>query len=71
MSTPRSWRRSSTFLSDSGYLTYIITKRRMTSGEESNQRNGFGGGFGSLRRGMPQRVGEDGYDPTSSRYRLG
>ena len=30
---PRSAKRSSTLRSDSGYLTYIITTRRMTSGE--------------------------------------
>ena len=33
MSIPRSARRSSTLRSDSGYLTYIITTRRMTSGD--------------------------------------
>src|SRR5271157_3306279 len=33
MSIPRSARRSSTLRSDSGYFTYIITTRRMTSGE--------------------------------------
>ena len=33
MSIPRSAKRSSTFRSDSGYRTYIITTRRMTSGE--------------------------------------
>ena len=33
MSMPRSASRSSTFLSDSGYFTYIITTRRITSGE--------------------------------------
>ena len=58
MSIPRSCSRSSTFLSDSGYLTYIITTRRITSGELSNQRNGSGGGLGVLRRGMPSGVGE-------------
>jgi hypothetical protein len=49
MSMPRSCSRSSTVLSDSGYLTYIITINRITSGELSNQRNGSGG---VLRRGM-------------------
>ncbi len=34
MSMPRSCSRSSTFLSDSGYLTYIITTNRMISGDE-------------------------------------
>ena len=33
MSIPRSVKRSSTLRSDSGYRTYIITTRRMTSGE--------------------------------------
>jgi hypothetical protein len=42
MSMPRSNSRSSTFLSDSGYRTYIITTSLITSGEESNQRNGLG-----------------------------
>jgi hypothetical protein len=36
MSIPRSAKRSSTLRSDSGYLTYIITTRRMTSGELLN-----------------------------------
>ena len=33
MSIPRSAKRSSTLRSDSEYLTYIITTKRMTSGE--------------------------------------
>jgi hypothetical protein len=33
MSIPRSAKRSSTFRSDSGYRTYIMTTRRITSGE--------------------------------------
>jgi hypothetical protein len=33
MSIPRSAKRSSTLPSDSGHLMYIITTRRMTSGE--------------------------------------
>src|SRR5258708_28960886 len=41
MSIPRSAKRSSTFRSDSGYLTYIITTRRMTSGELLKYRNGL------------------------------
>ena len=41
MSTPRSNARSSTFRSDSGNLTYSITTIWITSGEESNQRNGL------------------------------
>jgi hypothetical protein len=40
MSIPRSERRSSTLRSDSGYLTYIITTRRITSGELLKYRNG-------------------------------
>ena len=40
MLIPRSARRSSTLRSDSGYLTYIITTRRMTSGELLKYRNG-------------------------------
>jgi hypothetical protein len=40
MSMPRSNSTSSTFRNDSGYRTYIITTSRITSGEESNQRNG-------------------------------
>lgn len=35
MSMPRSPSRSSTFRSDSGCFTYIITTRRITSGELS------------------------------------
>jgi hypothetical protein len=41
MSIPRSAKRSSTFRSDSGYRTYIITTRRITSGELLKYRNGF------------------------------
>src|SRR5271165_3672610 len=41
MSIPRSARRSSTLRSDSGYLTYIITTRRITSGELLKYRNGL------------------------------
>ena len=40
MSIPRSARRSSTLRSDSGYFTYIITTRRITSGELLKYRNG-------------------------------
>ena len=32
--------------------TYIITTSRITSGDESNQRNGSGGGFGRLGEGF-------------------
>ena len=42
-SIPRSASRSSTFRSDSGYLTYIITTRRITSGDELKHRNGLDG----------------------------
>ncbi len=41
MSTPRSKARSSTLRSDSGKRTYSITTIWITSGEESNQRNGL------------------------------
>ena len=40
MSIPRSASRSSTLRSESGYLTYIITTKRMTSGELLKYRNG-------------------------------
>ena len=40
-SIPRSARRSSTLRSDNGYLTYIITTKRMTSGELLKYRNGL------------------------------
>jgi hypothetical protein len=52
MSTPRSNNRSSTLRSERGYRTYIITTSRITSGDESNQRNGSGGGFGRLGEGF-------------------
>ena len=38
---PRSARGSSTFRSDRGYFTYIVTTRRITSGELSKYRNGL------------------------------
>ena len=41
MSIPRSANICSTFRSDSGYRTYIITTRRMTSGELLKYRNGL------------------------------
>jgi hypothetical protein len=41
MSTPRSANRSSTLRSYNGYRTYIITTRRMTSGELLKYRNGL------------------------------
>jgi hypothetical protein len=40
MSIPRSANRSSTLRSDGEYRTYIITTRRMTSGELLKYRNG-------------------------------
>ena len=43
MSMPRSNSRSSTFRSESGKRTYIKTTNWITSGEESNQRNGLSG----------------------------
>ncbi len=41
MSIPRSASRSSTLRNDRGYLTYIITTRRMASGELLKYRNGL------------------------------
>jgi hypothetical protein len=41
ISIPRSAKRSSTFRSDSGYLTYNITTRGITSGELLKYRNGL------------------------------
>ena len=41
MSIPRSANRSSTLRSDSGYRTYIITTKRMTSGELLKYRYGL------------------------------
>ena len=41
MSIPRSASKSSTLRSDRGYRTYIITTRRMTSGELLKYRNGL------------------------------
>jgi hypothetical protein len=40
MSIPRSAKRSSKLPSDSGYVTYIITTRRIISGELLKYRNG-------------------------------
>jgi hypothetical protein len=40
---PRSCSRSSTFLNDSGYFTYISTSNRITSRDELKQRNGDAG----------------------------
>src|SRR6202051_2429135 len=52
MSIPRSANRSSTLRSDSGYRTYIITTRWMTSGELLKYRNGL-----LMRRGYHRRDG--------------
>ena len=41
ISIPRSWSRSSTCRNDRGKRTYIITARRITSGEVLKYRNGF------------------------------
>jgi hypothetical protein len=41
MSIPRSASRSSTLRNDSGYLSYIITTRRITSGELLKYLNGL------------------------------
>jgi hypothetical protein len=43
MSMPRSNSRSSTFRSESGKRTYIMTTSRITSGGELKHRNGEGG----------------------------
>jgi len=40
---PRSNNRSSTFRKESGNRTYIITTRRITSGDELKRRNALGG----------------------------
>src|ERR1700733_2226204 len=50
MSIPRSAHRASTWRSDSGYRTYIITTRRMTSRELLKYRNGL-----LMRRGKHTR----------------
>ena len=49
MSIPRAASRSATFRSDRGYLTYLITTRRITSGDKLKQRNGLGGAALDLR----------------------
>ena len=41
MSIPRSWRRSSTCRNDSGKRTYIMTAKRIISGEVLKYRNGL------------------------------
>ena len=53
ISIPRSNSRSSTWRSDNGYRTYIITVRRIISGELLKYRKGFfiPGGYGMARPG--------------------
>jgi hypothetical protein len=46
---PRSNRKFSTLRSESGNRTYIITTRRINSGDESKQRNGLAGFARDLR----------------------
>jgi hypothetical protein len=41
ISTPRSWSKSSTCRSESGNRTYIITAKRMISGDVLKYRHGF------------------------------
>jgi hypothetical protein len=48
-SMPRSNSRSSTFRSESGNRTYIMTTSRITSGDELKRRNGLGGNALDLR----------------------
>src|SRR5208282_4901918 len=55
MSIPRSAKRSSTLRSDSGYFTYIITTRRITSGELLKYRNGL---LHGLKLPQPKTVRE-------------
>ena len=57
MSIPRSAKRSSTLRSDSGYLRYIITTRRMTSGELLKYRNGLLMARSYHSRGKPKKFG--------------
>ena len=56
MSIPRSAKRSSTLRSDSGYLTYIISTRRMTSGELLKYRNGLLMARSYYSRGKPKKL---------------
>src|SRR5271167_397788 len=53
---PRSAKRSSTLRSDSGYLTYIITTRRITSGELLKYRNGLLMALGYHSRPRPEKL---------------
>jgi hypothetical protein len=68
MSIPRSAKRSSTFRSDSGYRTYIITTRRITSGELLKYRNGLRIGLSYHVRGGPKNC-SDTTVATTSRVR--
>ena len=56
MLIPRSAKRSSTLRSDSGYLTYITTTRRMTSGELLKYRNGLLMARSYHSRGKPKKL---------------
>src|ERR1700687_2852138 len=58
MSIPRSAKRSSTFRSDSGYRTYIITTRRITSGELLKYRNGLRMALSYHVRGGPKNCSD-------------
>ena len=56
MSIPHCAKRSSTLRTDSGYLTYIITTRRMTSGELLKYRNGLLMARSYHSRGKPKKL---------------
>src|SRR5271165_6211857 len=55
MSIPRSARRSSTLRNDSGYFTYIITTRRITSGELLKYRNGCSSPEATTAKRRPEK----------------
>ena len=57
MSIPRSDSRSSTLRSDSGYFTYIITARRIISGELLKYRKGLLMTGTSPNQRWPQMIG--------------
>ena len=67
---PRSNSRSSTFLSDRGYFTYIITTSRITSGELLKQRNGLAIGTAYNRPVKRLRLAADLADRTGGRSEL-
>ena len=58
MSIPRSAKRSSTFRSDNGYRRYIITTRRITSGELLKYRNGLRMALSYHVRGGPKNCSD-------------